>query len=142
VFPAGQPDRPVIERVVSEPRCAVDPGALSEGRYLWSATPLDGGGRPLGAPSVNKLELAYDNARNTLAITHPRPDQAVSGSAVDVRGEAPLGAKLFVNGTPAAVDAKGRFALKVSGSPPVLVFRLVGRDGSESYWTRNLSRGR
>ena len=35
----------------------------------------------------------------------------------------------------AALDEKGRFAMKVSAH--VLVFRLLSSDGSESYWVRN-----
>ena len=53
---------------------------------------------------------------------------------------APLGARLFVNGTPAPLDDKGRFALKVGDAPRVLVFRLLGGDGTESYWIRHLRR--
>jgi hypothetical protein len=43
-----------------------------------------------------------------------------------------------VNGTPAPLDDKGRFALKLGDGPRVLVFRLLGGDGGESYWIRSL----
>jgi hypothetical protein len=130
--------RPVLERVVEEPRCPVSAGALGEGQYLWSATPLDEAGQPLQDRPLNKLELAYDNALETLAISQPRAGQVLDGRAVEVRGTAPLGARLFVNGTPAPLDDKGRFALRAGGR--MLVFRLVDRDGAESYWLRGRPR--
>jgi len=120
-------DRVVLERTVSEPLCEVAPGTLGEGRYSWTALPLGEDGAPLGRRPVNKLELAYDNARSTLAITR------MGEGAVE--GVAPLGAKLFVNGTSIALDEKGRFATKVNAR--VVVFRLLGSDGSESYWVRS-----
>ena len=67
---------------------------------------------------VNRLELAYDNARSTLAITRL--------TEAEVQGVAPLGAQLSVNGSTVSLDAKGRFAAKVSGR--VLVFRLLGTE--------------
>ncbi len=78
--------------------------------------------------------LAYDNALDALAIRLPLPDQRLGGKTVEVAEVAPLGARLFVNGTPAPLDDKGRFALKLGGAPRVLVFRLVRGDGTESYW--------
>ena len=43
----------------------------------------------------------------------------------------------YVNGQSAQLDPKGRFEMKVARSDTV-VFRMVGRDGAESYWVRNL----
>ena len=126
LFRAGAPGDAVLERTVSEPLVELNPGTLAEGRYQWTAVPLDGDGQPLARRGLNKLELAYDNARSTLAITR------MSDGAVE--GVAPLGAKLFVNGSVVSVDEKGRFALKTSAR--VLVFRVLGSDGSESYWVR------
>jgi hypothetical protein len=124
---AADPDRAIVERIVTEPRCEISPGVLTEGSYLWTALPIDEEGRPLARRPLNKLELAYDNARSTLAIT-----RLTEG---EVQGVAPLGARLFVNGASASVDEKGRFAVKVSAR--VLVFRLLASDGSESYWVRS-----
>jgi hypothetical protein len=56
---------------------------------------------------------------------------------MDEGGVAPLGSRLFVNGRPAPLDAKGRFHMKVEAAP-ALVFRLVGRGGAESFWLRRL----
>jgi hypothetical protein len=123
---AAAPDKAILERVVSEPRCEIAAGILAEGRYLWSATPIDDDGHPTAQRPVNHLELAYENARSTLAITRM--------SDSEVQGVAPLGAQLFVNGEAAALDEKGRFAMKVNAR--VLVFRMLSSDGSESYWVR------
>jgi hypothetical protein len=138
LFPAGAPGRPVLERVVEQPECPVGAGLLGEGRYEWTVEALDEGGRSLGGRPANQLELAYDNARSTLAILEPGPDRVLSGEAVTVRGVAPLGARLYVNGARAQMDEKGRFSLQVGGAPRVLVFRLVGSDGGESFWTRGV----
>src|SRR6185436_8203099 len=98
---AAAPDKAILERIVTEPRTEIAAGILVEGNYVWSATPIDADGRPTAHRPLNKLELAYDNARSTLAITR------VSDSAVE--GVAPLGSQLFVNGSAAPLDEKGRF---------------------------------
>jgi len=124
-------EEPLVERTVTEGRCELGAGTLADGHYLWTVIPLDGNGRALGKRAMNKLELAYDNARSTLAITRVDDGQ--------VQGVAPLGARLFVNDAPATVDGKGRFSLKVGGAR-VLVFRLVDAEGAESYWIRNVGK--
>jgi ferric-dicitrate binding protein FerR (iron transport regulator) len=123
-------EQPILERTVADARCAVAAGTLSDGHYLWTVVPLDDGGRALGERPMNKLELAYDNARSTLAITRVGDGE--------VQGVAPLGARLYVNGAGVEVDDKGRFSLKAGGER-VLVFRLVESDGAESYWVRSLA---
>jgi hypothetical protein len=131
-------DTPVIDKVVTDTRCAVDATPLREGRYLWHAIGIDERGKELGgAGRMNKLELVYDNALTTLAIGSPRPGVPVTGKRVDASGVAPLGSKLFINGQPAPLDAKGRFAVSLERKG-ALVFRLVGPDGAERYWVRKL----
>jgi hypothetical protein len=124
-------DRPVLERTVSEARYPIPAGVLTDGHYLWTANPLDEAGRSLGERPMKKLELAYDNARSTLALTRVEDGE--------IEGVAPLGAKLYVNGDAVEVDRKGRFSLKAGGER-TLVFRLVESDGAESYWVRNVGR--
>jgi hypothetical protein len=89
---------------------------------------------------MNKLTIAYDNALTTLAIASPRPGARVEGDEVKVSGVAPLGSRLYVNGRPAPIDDKGRFDMRIQPSPSV-VFRLVGRNGGESFWVRKLRVG-
>ena len=86
---------------------------------------------------MNKLELVYDNALTRLAIGSPKQGQIPSGPEVTAQGAAPLGSKLYINGKLARLDDKGRFSARVTRSPAV-VFRLVGKNGSESYWVRKL----
>jgi ferric-dicitrate binding protein FerR (iron transport regulator) len=145
VYRAAELERPVFQRVVSEPRASLRAGTLGEGRYLWTALPLDAGGREVGGGRLNKLELVYDNALRALAITRPRPGEPLPANAraVDVEGVAPLGARLYVNDRPAPLDGKGRFAMRIGPAPAQLVFRLVtrtGRDTHQSYWVRRLPR--
>jgi hypothetical protein len=124
---ASEPQRLLLERMVLEPRCAIAPGSLAEGSYLWSVVP---DGAPAPTLAARRLDLVYDNALSTLTIRQPRPG--------DVQGVAPLGARLFVNGKAAAVDDKGRFSLRVPRSTRTLIFRLLEKDGAESYWVRPL----
>ena len=35
-----------------------------------------------------------------------------------------------------ALDEKGRFAVRLPGTSRLLVFRVVARDGAESYWVK------
>jgi hypothetical protein len=137
VFREGDLGKPLVDREVSEPRCPIEPGVVTEGRYVWSATPLDKAGRDAGGGRMNKLELVYDNSLTTLAIGSPRAGQVVTSREVDVTGVAPLGARLYVNGQAAPLDAKGRFEMRLPAASS-LVFRLVGRNGAESYFVRRL----
>jgi hypothetical protein len=131
-------DTPVVDKVVTDTRCAVDATPLREGRYLWHAVGIDEHGREFGgAGRMNKLELVYDNALTTLAIGSPKPGAPLTGKRVDATGVAPLGSRLFINGQPAPLDAKGRFAVSLERKG-ALVFRLIGPDGGERYWVRKL----
>jgi hypothetical protein len=137
VYRAGELGQPLVQREVNDTQCPLAAGALKEGSFLWHVVALDQSGRELGGGRMNKLDLVYDNSLTTLAIGSPKPGQRVTGSAIDVSGVAPLGSRLFVNGRPAPLDEKGRFAMRV-GRTQAVVFRLVGRDGAESYWVRKL----
>jgi hypothetical protein len=143
VYRAGDVSRPLVDKVVAgvgaRTSHALDPAALTEGRYLWTVQAMDEQGAPVGAARENRLELVYDNALDALAISRPRPAQKVVGREVEVAGVAPLGARLFVNGKAAPLDEKGRFTLTVTGAPRTLVFRLLGKTGAESYWVRRVN---
>jgi hypothetical protein len=137
VYRPGALDAPLLEREVRETRCAVSADVLDEGNYLWHAQALDREGRALGGGRMNKLSIAYDNSLTTLAIASPRPGERLEGKEVKVSGVAPLGSRLYVNGAPVPVDDKGRFEMRAPRARPV-IFRLVGKNGTESYWVRNL----
>ena len=85
---------------------------------------------------MNKLELVYDNERRGLALSRPRPGEQLGRGDVPVEGVVPLGSRLFLNGQPVALDAKGRFSQRVPATE-TLVFRLVSGQ-SEAYWVRTL----
>jgi hypothetical protein len=140
VYRAGALDRPLVERVVAELRAPVEAGVLAEGSYVWHAVPLDATGAELAGGRLARLELVYDNALTRLAIGSPKPNEVATGPEVEALGVAPLGSKLYINGKPARLDGKGRFAEKVPRAP-ALVFRLVTRNGSETYWVRKLRVG-
>jgi hypothetical protein len=140
IFRAGALEAPLFEDVIAGTRASVPASVLDEGDYLWHAQALDGTGRALGGGRMNKLTIAYDNALTTLAIASPRPGERIAGNEVKVSGVAPLGSRLYVNGRHAPTDEKGRFDMRIQASPSV-VFRLVGKNGGESYWVRKLRVG-
>jgi hypothetical protein len=137
VYRASDVAHPLIERVVNETRTPIEANALVEGSYLWHAVPLDARGTELAGGKMNKLELIYENALTRLAIGSPKPNEVATGPEVAALGVAPLGSKLYINGRPARLDDKGRFSEKV-GRAPTMVFRLITKNGSESYWIRKL----
>jgi hypothetical protein len=137
LYRAGALDQPIVERVVTETRCPVEARSLREGSYLWHAVALNAEGRELGGGRLNKLDLVYDNTLTTLAIVSPKPGEPITGREVGATGVAPLGSKLYINGKPAPLDGKGRFEVRISRAPS-LVFRLVAKDGTESFWIRKL----
>ena len=141
VYRASDLKNPVAEKVVPETRCSFEAGKLPEGDYLWHAAPVDANGIELAGGRMNKLEIVYDNSHTTLAIAQPRPGETGAGSVTPVRGVAPLGSKLYVNGKLADLDPKGRFSLDVRRADAV-VFRLVAENGAESWWVRSLRRTR
>jgi hypothetical protein len=141
VYRAGELATPLLEKVVAQTQCAFEAGRLSEGSYLWYASPLDGRGAELTGGRMNRLDLVYDNSRSTLDISRPREEARVGKAGVEVQGVAPLGTRLFVNGQPVALGPKGRFAQRVPAAD-TLIFRLVWGGGSEAYWVRSLRRQR
>jgi hypothetical protein len=136
VYRADDLNAALVDKTVTERRCAAEPGKLAEGSYLWNATPLSEGGAELAGSRMNKLDVVYDNAMVSLTIQEPRPDQPV-GDPVLTRGVAPLGSKLFINGKAAPLDAQGRFSVSLPRTG-LLVYRLVTADMAESYWLRSL----
>jgi hypothetical protein len=137
IYRAEAMNRAIVERDVTGTQCALEAGTLREGRYLWHAVAVDPQGRESTGGLMNKLDLVYDNALNTLAIGSPKPGASVSGPDVQVSGIAPIGSKLYVNGQPAPLDEKGRFDMRVLRTPAV-IFRLLENDGTQRYWVRAL----
>jgi hypothetical protein len=141
VYRAEDLKTPVVDQNSNEARLVVSGGKLGEGTYVWYAAPLDAAGAEMAGGQMNKLDIVYDNSMTTLAISRPKPGDHIDGSTVRAEGVAPLGAKLFVNGQPASLDAKGRFGLDVPRSTS-LVFRVLDGTGRETYWVRVLKNGK
>ncbi len=137
VFKEGALSVPVLEKSVKETQVVLD-GALAEGKYLWSVTPLDAKNAGLRGGKLNKLDIVYDNAVPTLLIKSPRNGDAGGGA---VLGVAPVGAKVFVNGRALELDDKSRFNTKVAALPGGrFFFRVVGKNGAEVYTVRTVRR--
>ena len=135
VYRPGSLDRPVAERAAPGPQVSLPEGALDEGSFLWSITPLSASGRPLRGGRMNKLELVFDNSVPTLVVSSPRDGQR-AGTRVRVTGVAPVDARLFVNGQPLQLDGKHRFNTWVApqGQPPLVLFKMT-RPGSPDLYT-------
>ncbi len=144
VYRAGELTRPLVERTVTEESLRLEPGVLSEGKYVWNVTPLSESGEELRGGKFNPLELVYDNAVPTLLIHSPRNGQVMTASTVEVSGVAPVGAKVFVNGRAVTLDEKARFQTTATpfGRPPVVMFRMLHPNGSEVLTIRLLRRGK
>lgn len=136
LYRAADVKTPILQRVTNKNQYTLEPGSLSEGRYLWYVAALGPGGDELAGGRMNKLELVYDNERRGLALSRPRPGEKLGRGDVPVEGVVPLGSRLFLNGQPVALDAKGRFSQRVPATE-TLVFRLVSGQ-SEAYWVRTL----
>lgn len=137
VYKEGALATPVAEKDGAAPPLALGEGALGEGNYLWSVTPMGKKGEELRGGKMNKLEIVYDNAVQGLVIKSPKNGDP-GGKEVNVAGIAPLGAKVWVNGRPLAVDGANRFSGKVAPlSRGVLVFRMQ-LGPAEIYTVRRL----
>ncbi|KFE69357.1 hypothetical protein [Hyalangium minutum] len=136
LYRASDMKTPILQRVTNKTQYTLDPGSLSEGRYLWYVAALGPGGDELAGGRMNKLELVYDNERRGLALSRPRPGEKRGKGEVPVEGVVPVGSRLFLNGQAVALDAKGRFSQRVPAAD-TLVFRLVSGQ-SEAYWVRTL----
>jgi hypothetical protein len=141
VYKADALDKPVVDRKTGETKLPLEAGALSEGSYVWSVTPLDPKGAELRGGKFNKMEIVYDNSVPNLVITSPRNGEGAR-SAMHAAGVAPVGARLYVNGKPADLDDKNRFDMEVSpvGRPPVVIFRVSRPPASDTITVRTLRR--
>ncbi|RKH00917.1 hypothetical protein D7X74_38215 [Corallococcus sp. CA047B] len=135
VYKAGALTTPVVQRTVPETRAALEAGALGEGSYLWSVTPLSQAGAALKGGRMNKLELVYDNSVVKLVVDSPRQGTAAA-EKVRAAGVAPVDARLSINGRAVPLDGKHRFDTWVSpmGTPPLLVFKMT-RPGAPDVLT-------
>jgi hypothetical protein len=89
--------------------------------------------------AVNRLTITYDNGISGLRIRMPRRGTTTRGATQWTKGEIALGAKLVINGNPAALDRKGRFAEQVAVSKGYnqIVYQVPGA-GQDQYWIRDV----
>jgi hypothetical protein len=139
LFDEDSLDKPRIDKSVAKPELALAAGRLPEGNYVWhmQALAADNSARLTGA--VNRLTIAYDNAISGLRIRMPKRGATTQGTTQWTKGEIALGDKLVINGNPAALDRKGRFAEKVAVSKGFnqIVYQVPGA-GRDQYWIRDI----
>jgi hypothetical protein len=138
IYPKGS-TTPAFEGTTKELKLMVDSGKLKEGKYSWSAAPISATGADLSSTrkqggKMAQLEISFDNSVTGLTILEPGPKAKANGST-HARGVAPIGSRLTINGNAVSLDEKGRFDHPVGKTSP-LVFRCVGKDGSEDYVVR------
>jgi hypothetical protein len=134
-------EKPVLEKQLTGTQFPTEEGALGEGKYLWSVTPLDAKGGEIRGGRMNKLEITYDNAVRGLTIKSPKNGDAASAK-VKCTGIAPVGAKVSINGKSVPLDEKSRFetdAAPLGGG--LFVFRMVNGP-SEVYTVRKVKKGK
>jgi hypothetical protein len=140
VFRVTELQSPVAERETSDTRVRLEEGALAEGNYVWSITPVSAQGTALPTRGrMNKLEIVYDNAVPLLVILSPANGTLARGK-LPARGIAPLGSRVYINGKPAPLDEKGRFDTLASpqGSPPVIIFKMARPGEADAVTVRTL----
>lgn len=145
VYRADSLTKPVVDRVSNEAKSVLEAGALDEGAYVWSATPLSSAGKPLRSSRMTPLELTYDNAVPTLVVLSPDDGARVAGRSIEAAGIAPMGSRIFVNGQAAPLDDKHRFRVNVaplSGQPSLVVFKMAQPGGPDVFRVRKLKRGK
>lgn len=150
----------VLRGIVHRP--FVNLPAPPRGTLFWRAVDLDGkmvgrGGAAFGAepPSRDSArgrnegaegaeDSAPDNSVPALLIRAPKNGELVKGNRVQASGTAPVGARVLVNGKPAALDEKNRFDVSVVpvGRPPMVMFRLLRSSEPDVIVVRSLRRPR
>lgn len=144
VFRVDDLETPVAEKVTDATKVALEAGALTEGGYVWSVTPMTAAGEPVRGGKMNQLDLVFDNSVASLEVSKPSNGDRLSGKTVEATGIAPVGAKVFVNGRPVEVDEKNRFRAQVAplGRPPVVIFRMTRSNEPDVFTIRTLRRGK
>lgn len=140
VYKEGQLGSPLVERLSKEEQVVLPEGALGEGNYMWSVTPLGKNNEELRGGRMNKLQIVYDNAVLRLLITAPQ-NGAAGGANVPVKGVAPVGSRVVLNGKAVELGEKSRFdTVAAPVGRGVLVFRLF-QGAAESITVRTVRRG-
>lgn len=131
--------KPVVKRAASEGKARIKAGALPEGTFFWRAERLRADGSVFYPGRVRKLSIRFDNDVPTLEIATPAQGDLITADRVEVRGLAPRGTLLRVNGRRIQVDGRGRFStrVKVNIGNPQLVFETQ-RGERRAFYVRTL----
>jgi hypothetical protein len=139
IFRVGDLGTPAVERTASESTVPLEAGALSEGSYLWSVTPLDARGQPLRGGRMNKLEMVYDNSVPSLMIKDLAKPRS-PGAPAHTAGVAPVGCRMTINGRSAELDDKNRFDMDVRPDDGLIVYRLMRPGQPDAWYVRQTGR--
>jgi hypothetical protein len=115
-------------------------GNLKGGQYYWRVQAL--AGKTEGTPSeARELTIVQDRTPPVLYVQ--KLPKVVHQSAITLRGKTEPGARIFVEGTPVAVDSDGTFQhrLYVKPGASLIVIEAVDSAGNVAYAT-NLVNGK
>jgi hypothetical protein len=142
VYAEDDLETPQIEERTAERSLALAPGRLREGTYYWYQAALDANGKLLKSNQMNKLVLVFDNAATLMRIDAPRPGERPADGRIEVRGRAPIGASVSVNGKEILVADDGRFEQVVADIAPgsLLLFQLKRPGQGPVFYTRHLGK--
>ncbi|HOX42299.1 MAG TPA: FecR domain-containing protein [Myxococcota bacterium] len=142
VYAEDDLETPQIEERTAERKLALAPGRLREGTYYWYQAALDASGKLLKSNQMNKLVLVFDNAATLMRIDAPRPGERPADGRIEVRGRAPVGASVSVNGKEILVADDGRFEQVLADIAPgsLLLFQLKRPGQGPVFYTRHLGK--
>ncbi len=115
-------------------------GNLKRGQYYWRVQAL--AGKTEGTPSeARALTIVQDRTPPVLYVQ--KLPKVVHRSAVTLRGKTEPGAKIYIEGTPVAVDGEGTFQhrLYIKPGASLIVIEAVDSAGNVAYAT-NLVNGK
>lgn len=135
--------RPLVQVAVTAAQANLPDGRLGEGRYIWYAAGRDRAGRLVGSSKNRTLTIKYDNATPSLQIISPRDGLRIETPAVEVKGVALRGTRVYIGGTLAPLDEASRFSRQVSitAGQNNLIFRVVHPRRGTSLYLRRVTRG-
>ena len=117
-------------------------GNLRAGSYYWRVSVVRSGGVEGTSSEPRPITVVQDQKPPRLVLLAPGVSQPVRVDRILVRGQSEAGAKVYINGKPAEVEADGSFArtAALKTGVNVIVVEAVDPAGNTSYQSRIVNR--
>ncbi|MBI3995406.1 MAG: hypothetical protein HY349_05460 [Nitrospirae bacterium] len=117
-------------------------GNLRAGDYRWRVSAVNKDGLEGAAGEVRPIKVTRDLDAPRLVLLSPSSKGTIKADRILVRGRSETGARVFVNGKPAAVEPDGSFSQKAAlkEGVNVIVVEAVDPAGNTAYQTRIINR--